>query len=153
MCVYIIIYTHIHTHIHTHNDKLAWSTRCRHIWGSEIVKHFVVAKSMLRQAAKAGGEDEDEQGLPQHLGLRWHRDPEACEQAPGEGQNGVSTNGVTANHLFFDRGTFRVLPLTCFYLPKSAVAYLFPQSVKNHYFCSGHIRADLIPVDVTTWLE
>ena len=28
-------------------------------------------------------------------------------------------------------------PLTYFYIPKSARAYLFPQSVKIRYFCSG----------------
>ena len=39
--------------------------------------------------------------------------------------NGVSTNGVTANFMFFDRGTFCVLLLTYFYLPKSARAYFF----------------------------
>ena len=32
--------------------------------------------------------------------------------------------------------TFGVLPLT-FYIPNSAGAYLFPQSVKIHSFCSG----------------
>ena len=32
------------------------------------------------------------------------------------GTNGVSTSGVTANLLFFDRGTFCVLPLTNFYI-------------------------------------
>ena len=43
---------------------------------------------------------------------------------------------------FFDRGTCWVLPLTYLYLPKSARAYLFPQSVKISYFCSGSISAD-----------
>ena len=47
-----------------------------------------------------------------------------------KGTNGVSTNGFTALFMLFDRGTFRVLPLTYLYLPKSARAYLFPQSVK-----------------------
>ena len=56
----------------------------------------------------------------------------------------VSTNGVTANVMFFDRGTFGVLPLTYFYLPKSTKAYLFHQSVKMNYFCSGPIRVDPI---------
>ena len=42
------------------------------------------------------------------------------------GTNGVSTNEVTAYFMFFDRGTFWVLPLTCFYLPKRAQAYFFP---------------------------
>ena len=47
-----------------------------------------------------------------------------------KGTNGVSTHGVTANFMLFDRGTFCALPLTYFYLPKSARAYLFTQSVK-----------------------
>ena len=62
-----------------------------------------------------------------------------------KGSNGVSTNGVTANVImFFGRGTFWVLPLTYFYLPKSAGAYLFPQSVNIHYFCSGTVSVDPI---------
>ena len=55
----------------------------------------------------------------------------------------ISTNGVTVNFMFFDRGTFWVLPLTYCYLPNSARAHLFfPQSVKTHYLCSGPIGAD-----------
>ena len=61
-----------------------------------------------------------------------------------ERDNWVSTNGVTANFMSFDRGTFWQLPLTYFYLPKSARAYLFPQSVKVYYFCSGPISVDPI---------
>ena len=57
---------------------------------------------------------------------------------------GVSTHGVTANCTFFDRGTFWVLPLTYLYLPKNARAYIFPKSVKMHYFCSGPISVDPI---------
>ena len=49
-----------------------------------------------------------------------------------KGTNGVSTNGVTANFMFFDGGTFWVIPLTCLYLPNIARAYLFPESVKSH---------------------
>ena len=47
-----------------------------------------------------------------------------------KGTNEVSTDGLTANLVFFccDRGICLVLPLTYFYLPKSARAYLFPQS-------------------------
>ena len=45
----------------------------------------------------------------------------------------------------FDRrpiwGTF---PLAYFYLPRSARAYLSPQSVKTHYFSSGPISVDPI---------
>ena len=58
------------------------------------------------------------------------------------GTNGVSTNWVAANFVFFDRGTFGVLPSTYFYLPGSARVYLFPQSVKSHYLCSCPISVD-----------
>ena len=61
-----------------------------------------------------------------------------------KGTSGVSTNGVTAKSMFFDRGTFWVLPLTRFYFPKSARAYLFPRSVELHDFCSGPMSADPI---------
>ena len=79
--------------------------------------------------------------------------PVACSAVAGravlcravrKGTSGVSTNGVTANFMFFDRGTFWVLPFTYFYIPKSARAYLFPQSVKIHDFCSGPISLDPI---------
>ena len=60
------------------------------------------------------------------------------------GTNGVSTNGVDVNLMFFDRGTFWVLPLTYLCLSKSARAYLFPQPVKRHYICSGPISVDPI---------
>ena len=56
-----------------------------------------------------------------------------------KGTNGVSTNGVTAIFKFFDRGTFWVLPLTYLYLPKSARAYLFPQSVKIDTFAAAPV--------------
>ena len=63
-------------------------------------------------------------------------DPEGFATGMGldgarKGTNGVSTNGVTANFICFDRGTFWVLPLTCFFLPKSARVYLFPQICQN----------------------
>ena len=41
-------------------------------------------------------------------------------EANRKGTNGVSTNGVTANFMCLDRGTFWVLPLTYFYIPQSA---------------------------------
>ena len=50
-----------------------------------------------------------------------------------KGTNGVYTNGVTANFTFFT-GTFGVLQLTYFDIPKSDRAYLFPQSVNICYF-------------------
>ena len=61
-----------------------------------------------------------------------------------KGANGVSTNGVTANFSFFDRGAFWVLPLTYFCLTQSARAYIFPQSVKIHDLCSSPMSVDPI---------
>ena len=66
------------------------------------------------------------------------------KQALGKGQNGVATNGVAANFMSFDRGTFWVFPFTYFYIPKSARTYLFPRSVKIHYVCGGPISVDPI---------
>ena len=43
-------------------------------------------------------------------------------------------------NMVFDRGAFWALPLIYFYLPRSARAHCFPQSVKTHYFCSDPIR-------------
>ena len=40
----------------------------------------------------------------------------------------VSTNGVTANFMLFDIGTFGVFPLTYVYLPKGARCTVFPLS-------------------------
>ena len=59
-----------------------------------------------------------------------------------KGTNGVSTNWVTANVMLFYRGTSGVLLLTYVYLSNSARVYLFPQSDKVHYFCSGPIRVE-----------
>ena len=84
-------------------------------------------------------------------------DAETCESLHSEwtvvwtglrtirkGTNVVSTNGVTANFVFFYGGTFWVLPSIFFYLPKSARAYLSPQSAKIHYLCSGPMSVDPI---------
>ena len=60
-----------------------------------------------------------------------------------KGANGFSTNGVTAYLGFFD-GTVWVIPLIYVYIPKSASAYLFPQSDKIIDFCSGPISVDPI---------
>ena len=54
-----------------------------------------------------------------------------------KGTNGVSTNGVTANFVSVDGGTFWALPLTYVYIPRSARAYLFPQSVKSVTFAAA----------------
>ena len=48
-----------------------------------------------------------------------------------KGTNGVNTNGVTATFTFLTEGLFGVLPLTYFYLPNSARAYLFSSVCRN----------------------
>ena len=63
-----------------------------------------------------------------------------------KGTDGVSTTGVPANLIFRFclTGAFWVVPLTYFYLPKSAREHLFSQSVKTHYFCGGPRSVDPI---------
>ena len=68
--------------------------------------------------------------------------PRGAQASDRKGTDGVSTNGVTANLVFFDRGTFRGLPLTYLYIPRRARAYLFPKSDKIVYLCSGPIGFD-----------
>ena len=60
---------------------------------------------------------------------------------------GVSTNGVIANVVFFDRGTFGVLPSTYMYLSKSARAYLFPNPSKSITFAA--VAFVLTPLSAT----
>ena len=48
----------------------------------------------------------------------------------------------------FDRWTFWVLQSAYVYLPKSARAYLLPQSVEIHYFCCGPISVCPQPLTV-----
>ena len=55
----------------------------------------------------------------------------------GKGQMGSALMGSLQISCFFDRGTFLVLSLTYFYLPESARAYLFPQSVKIITFAAA----------------
>ena len=60
--------------------------------------------------------------------------------AIGEGPNGVGANGVTADFMFFDRGTFVGANLS-----KSVkIAYLFAQSVESRYFRGDPVSADPI---------
>ena len=55
----------------------------------------------------------------------------------GKGQTGSALMGSLQHFMFFDRGTFWVLLLTYFYLPKSARAYIFPQPVKIITFAAA----------------
>ena len=48
----------------------------------------------------------------------------------GKGQMGSALTGSLQISCLFDRGTFWALPLTYFCIPKSARAYLFPQSLE-----------------------
>ena len=54
-----------------------------------------------------------------------------------KGTNGVSTNGVTANFMFVERGFFWLLTLTYFYILKIARAYLFPNLSKFTTFAAA----------------
>ena len=66
---------------------------------------------------------------------------EAAREGARKWTNGVSTNWVTANVMFFDRGTFWVPPLTYFIFPKVPGRAFFPQSVKINHICSGPISS------------
>ena len=65
----------------------------------------------------------------------------------GKGQMGSALMGSLQSSCLFYSGTFGVLQLAYVYLPKSARAYLFHQSVKMYYFCSDPISVDYISVD------
>ena len=55
-----------------------------------------------------------------------------------KGTNGVSTNGVTANFMFLDRGTFWALPLTyIFIIPKVPGCTFFPKLSKFITFAAA----------------
>ena len=64
-----------------------------------------------------------------------------------KGTNGINPNGGTANLVFFDRGTFWVLPLTYFHIPRSDRAYLFlpicenPLHLQRPHQCWPHLSA------------
>ena len=62
----------------------------------------------------------------------------------GKGQMGSALMGSLQISMWFDRGTFWVLPLTYFCLPKGARTYLFPQSVEINDFRSGPVSVDPI---------
>ena len=61
-----------------------------------------------------------------------------------KGTDGVSALMGSLQMSCFLSGTCWVFPLTYFYRPKGARAYLYPQSVKINYFCSGPISVDPI---------
>ena len=62
----------------------------------------------------------------------------------GKGQMGSALiRSLRISH-FLTEGLFGHFPLIYFYLPRSARACLFPQSVKKHYFCSGPLSVDPI---------
>ena len=59
----------------------------------------------------------------------------------GKGQLGSALMGSLQIFSFLTEGLFGY---SCHPLPKSATAYLFPQSGNVHYFCSGPISVDPI---------
>ena len=104
-----------------------------------IIIIIIIITSVINARRPVGGEPEQLAGdVGGHHGVLVHRP----RRVPRRGTNGVSTNGATAKFMLFDRGTLWVLTLTYLYLPKSARSYLFPQSVKIYYFCSGPMSVD-----------
>ena len=76
----------------------------------------------------------------------WPRSPltSASSTAIGKGRMGSALMESLQNFVLFDRINLWVRPLTYFYIPKSARACLFPQSVNICCFCSGPINVDPI---------
>ena len=64
----------------------------------------------------------------------WPRPCPARASAFGKGQLGSALMGSLQIACLLTEGPFGYSRLTYFYLPRSARAYLFPQSVKTHYF-------------------
>ena len=70
-----------------------------------------------------------------------------CEASSGGGSERDKRGQHPLGHCkcsWFLTGTLLVLHLIYVYIPKSARAYLFPQSVKIPYLCSGPISVDPI---------
>ena len=99
MCIYIYIYIHIYVCIHIYT-YIGLNTNCS-------IQHILLFVDRRWARSRC-----------------WRRTTTA--RGTRKGTNGASSNEVTANCVFLDRGN------------------LFPQSVKNHYFCSGPISVDPI---------
>ena len=67
-----------------------------------------------------------------------------CAHGSRKGTNGVSTNGVTANLMLFDRGTFWVIPLTYFDLYKKCQGVPFSPVCQNSLPLQRPISVDII---------
>ena len=116
------------------------------LWGRpiEALRRPADAPAPRRTSASSGCSSGTPSAAPSTA--RPTRSPRTAIAPPpsvGKGRLVFSTDGVTANFMFLT-GCLGVLPLIYFYIPKSARAYLFPQSVKIHYFRSGPISVDPI---------
>ena len=60
-----------------------------------------------------------------------------------KGTNGISTNRVTSNFMFFDRD-FLGTPINLLLSSQKWQGVFFSQAVKIHYFCSGPMGVDPI---------
>ena len=115
------LHTHIHTYIHTYVRTYihTYIHTCIHRRGQRL---------------RGGGRRLPQDGpLPGRQGRQ-----EVQAEAVRKGQMGSALMRSLQMSCFLT-GIFGVLPLTYFDIPRSARAYLFPQSVKNHCFCSGTI--------------
>ena len=105
MRVYIYIYIHVHIYIYIYIHIL-----------NQLIIHYLSSPGANRPRARGA------EGRPRCATI-------------GKGQVGSALMGITALvYVLFDRGTFGVLPFTYFYIPKSARAYLVPQSVNINHF-------------------
>ena len=149
--VYIYIYIYMHMHIHTHTYMYV----CMYVY-TIVYIYIVYVLYTICIYIYIYTEREGERDVHTKKRLRrssgssrttrktcdplWLRPPlpkprvNAMRASIRKGTNGVGTNGVTANCLFFDRWTYWVLPLIYFCLPKSARAFLFPPICQNSSF-------------------
>ena len=136
------MHTNIHTYRHTHNHANIQNVQTHKDTHIRKYKQLCAHHTRARGAGAGGG-------LPAApCAAAWRR------SQPCAGDTAVGGCGSERHNIMGSAptgslriscvltGTFGVLPLTYFDFPKSARAYLFPQSAKNHYFCSGHNSVD-----------
>ena len=167
MCVYIYVYILLSTGRKSY--KVTNTTIIRNTQWSAITHNNVTInrfsprrprsirlRLLLRKGTNGVSTDGvSADGVSPRLGSHWNRSSgfrvvwnpvgkgrvmgHAWKGTDGVSTNGFSTNGVTSNFMFFDRGTFWVLPLTYFNLPKShtSMAESPLRWTARHFFVRG----------------
>ena len=140
--IYICIYTYIHTHIYIYiyiyiyvppRDKVADPQQALGKGTSGVSTESALSSPVSGSICTRRTD-------PVRRNCRPRSSRRHAEEAR-KGTNGVSTKG-SLQISCFSTGTFGVLPLAYFDPPKSARAYLFPQSVKMNDFCSDSVSVD-----------